>query len=126
MNEHDREAYLCTSEEVVVYRNHMKKSTPFGVLFNNRFSLLVKREDDILPYNIDSTFLIAVCVISILPVSDSLALYALKVIPSSFSSVFSIFLTALSASSSLSVLSAARKETEKETLFLPSPTCAPR
>ncbi len=27
MNEHDRDSYLCTSEEVVVYRNHIKKKT---------------------------------------------------------------------------------------------------
>ena len=26
MNEHDREAYVYTSEEVVVYRNHKKKT----------------------------------------------------------------------------------------------------
>ena len=32
MNEHDREAYLRTSEEVLVYRNH-KKAHYISVLF---------------------------------------------------------------------------------------------
>lgn len=52
--------------------------------------------------------------------------YFLMVIPRMRSTPRKIFAAALSASSTVSVWSALRSDTEKETLFLPSPICAPR
>lgn len=52
--------------------------------------------------------------------------YCLIVMPSLCSIAPRIFFAALSVSSTVSVWSGERKETEKETLFLPSPSCAPR
>ena len=37
MNEHDREAYLCTSEGEVVYRNHKKKTATNAVFYIRLF-----------------------------------------------------------------------------------------
>ncbi len=53
-------------------------------------------------------------------------IYALSVIPSSLSSRVRIFFEVLSASSSVSVRSGARRMTLNATLFLPSPSCLPR
>lgn len=52
--------------------------------------------------------------------------YFLMVMPRMRSTPRKIFAAALSASSTVSVWSALRRDTEKETLFLPSPICAPR